>query len=72
MAWRAWLRSCLELLLREVSLKPATEMLKHLKTTERSHLRTGLDTAVLMGVYLVVHPTYPLVNIQKAIENGHL
>ncbi|CAL1154136.1 unnamed protein product [Cladocopium goreaui] len=35
-AWRAWLRSCLELLLREVSLKPATEMLKHLKTTERS------------------------------------
>lgn len=35
-AWRAWLRSCLELLLREVSLKPAAEMLKHLKTTERS------------------------------------
>lgn len=34
-AWRVWLRSCLELLLREVSLKPATEMLKHL-TTERS------------------------------------
>eukprot|EP00434_Breviolum_minutum_P011429 symbB.v1.2.010078.t1/scaffold644.1/size179742/2 len=35
-AWRAWLRTCLELLLREVSVKPAADMLKLLKTTERS------------------------------------
>ena len=41
-AWRAWLRSFLELLLRderdEAAMKAAEITLKHLKTAERCHI----------------------------------
>ena len=36
-AWRAWLRSFLELLLRD-EMKAAEITLKHLKTAERCHI----------------------------------